>query len=189
VSPALPKVWACPLDTLTKSPEPVATVASSSSTMTVPSRMKNASEQFVCRCAGGLRPPGGRVRSMSEKSPFVCSATALNAITLPRALRTTPSPGLRSADSFPARPLSIPLIGLSVREVPWLFLPGDLASAARLSILNLKPSSQWKFLRTAHVVGPLFRGRSGRGADVRGTDSPGEVGGPPNEPAAARHLP
>jgi hypothetical protein len=49
MSPALPKVWAWPLDTLTKSPGPAATAAPSSSTMTVPSSMKNASEQFVCR--------------------------------------------------------------------------------------------------------------------------------------------
>ena len=28
---------------------------------------KKASEQFGCRCAGGLRPQGGSVRSISEK--------------------------------------------------------------------------------------------------------------------------
>ncbi len=41
----------------------------------------------------GPRPPGGSVRSISEKSPPVCAATALNAMTLPRAVRMCPAPG------------------------------------------------------------------------------------------------
>lgn len=60
--------------------------------VTDPSRTKNASEQSTCRCGSGRRPRGGRVRSISEKSPPVCSAPALKAMTLPRALRILPWP-------------------------------------------------------------------------------------------------
>ena len=45
------------------------------------------------RCAGGFRPPGSSVRSISEKSPPVCAATAFKAITLPRAVSMCPAPG------------------------------------------------------------------------------------------------
>ena len=58
----------------------------------MPSSTKNASEQFTWRCRGGIRAPGGTVRSISEKSPPVCAATALNAITFPRAVSSRPCP-------------------------------------------------------------------------------------------------
>lgn len=75
-----------PRGTSRKSPGPPASSASSSQNVIVPSSMKNASEQLTCRCGGGLRAPAGTVRSISEKSPLVCAATALNAITFPRAV-------------------------------------------------------------------------------------------------------
>ena len=53
---------------------------------TTPSSTKYASEQFVWRCGGGRRPPGGKVRSISERSPPSWSASALKNITLPRAV-------------------------------------------------------------------------------------------------------
>ena len=60
--------------------------------MIVPSSTQKASEQFTWRCGSGRRPRGGTVRSMSEKSPPVCAAIALNAMTLPRAATIVPSP-------------------------------------------------------------------------------------------------
>ena len=39
-----------------------------------------------------IRAPAGTVRSISEKSPPVCAATALNAITFPRAVSMWPWP-------------------------------------------------------------------------------------------------
>ncbi len=58
----------------------------------MPSSTKKASEQLTCRCGGGVRAPGGTVRSISEKSPPVWAATALNAITFPRAVSKWPCP-------------------------------------------------------------------------------------------------
>jgi hypothetical protein len=58
----------------------------------VPSSTQKASEQFTCRCGSGRRPRGGTVRSIREKSPPVCSAMALNAMTLPRAVTILPFP-------------------------------------------------------------------------------------------------
>src|SRR5450755_5140017 len=91
--PALPKVCGAPRGTSRKSPGPPVRSRPSKVKAIGPSSTKNASEQLTCRCAGGFRPPGGSVRSISEKSPPVCAATALNAITLPRAVSRCPSPG------------------------------------------------------------------------------------------------
>ena len=85
-SPWFPNVCAAPRGTSRKSPAPPVSPASSSRKVIVPSSTKNASEQAMCRCGGGVRAPGGTVRSISEKSPPVWSATALKAITFPRAV-------------------------------------------------------------------------------------------------------
>ena len=88
----LPNVWPAPRGTSRKSPAPPTSDSSSSQNVIAPSSTKNASEQFTCRCGGGVRAPGGTVRSISEKSPPVWAATALNAITFPRAVSRRPCP-------------------------------------------------------------------------------------------------
>jgi len=60
ISPSLPKEWACPQHTLMKSPGPAATAAFSSSTVTVPSRMKNASEAVRVPVRGWPAPAGAK---------------------------------------------------------------------------------------------------------------------------------
>jgi len=87
-----PNVWPAPRGTSKKSPDSPDSSAESNQKVTTPDSTKNASEQFTCRCAGGVLAPGGTVRSMSEKSPPVCAATALNASTLPRAVGRCPCP-------------------------------------------------------------------------------------------------
>ena len=67
--------------------------------MIVPSSTQKASEQLTWRCGSGRRPCGGTVRSISEKSPPVCAAMALNAITLPRAVTILPLPAEMMLDS------------------------------------------------------------------------------------------
>ena len=90
--PVFPNVCPAPRGTSRKSPARPDSSASPSRNVIVPASTKNASEQFTCRCGGGIRAPGGTVRSMSEKSPPVWAATALNAITFPRAVSRWPCP-------------------------------------------------------------------------------------------------
>ena len=73
------------LDQIAEVGPPVSSVPSSTN-VTSTSSTKNASEQVTWRCGNGRLPPGGSVRSISEKSPPVWAAIALNAITLPRAV-------------------------------------------------------------------------------------------------------
>jgi hypothetical protein len=61
--------------------------------VTSPSSTKYASSLPEWRCAGGMRPPGGSVRSIIESRPEVFDASALKNMTLPRASCRTPSPG------------------------------------------------------------------------------------------------
>jgi hypothetical protein len=82
----LPKVWAVPRGTSTNPSRPTASSLPSTMIETTPSSTKYASEQFVWRCGGGRRPPGGRVRSISDRSPPSSSAVALKNISLPRAV-------------------------------------------------------------------------------------------------------
>jgi len=90
--PRFPNVCPAPRGTSRKSPGPPDSSAESSQNVTTPESTKNASEQFTCRCAGGVLAPGGTVRSMSEKSPPVWAATALKASTFPRAVSRCPCP-------------------------------------------------------------------------------------------------
>jgi hypothetical protein len=91
-------VCAVPRGTSAKARGPSRCSTPSISTVTAPSRTKYASEQFVCRCAGGRRPRAGSVRSISEKSPSSRAAVALKNISLPRAEYVcTASPSARTS--------------------------------------------------------------------------------------------
>jgi hypothetical protein len=80
-----PKVCTVPRGTSTNPSRP--TVSSSPSTMieTRPSSTKYASEQFVCRRAGGRRAAGRQRALHQRQSPPSSPAVALKNISLPRA--------------------------------------------------------------------------------------------------------
>src|SRR5579884_1099872 len=88
----LPKVCSSPASTSTKVSGPPSNSSPATWKRTSPWSTKYASSLPVCRWAGGMRPPGGRVRSMSENRPPVPAAVALNHMWLPRACRWRPSP-------------------------------------------------------------------------------------------------
>jgi hypothetical protein len=61
-------------------------------------------------CGGGFLPPGDRVRSISEKAPFVLARVALKNIVLPRALSTVPWRASRT--------VALSLIAISYTSAP-----------------------------------------------------------------------